>query len=76
MRQRNKVETTQVVYRVRPEYIGYSPEDFETIEEAIERCNYRNSVRERTDEYDEGTFYKGANCKIQKVTVIIEELTF
>ncbi|MGK4879108.1 hypothetical protein [Elizabethkingia anophelis] len=41
--------TKRTFYRVRPEYSGYAPEDFETLEEAIERANDRNSLRVAKD---------------------------
>lgn len=71
--------TTSVTFRVRPEHLGYSHEDFNTIEEAIKRANERNSLRPH--EYYEGNsvfkglLYKGDNCIIQKVTTTIEEIT-
>lgn len=65
--------TTKTYYRVRPESNSYSPEDFDTLEEALERANKRNSLR--ITDYNNGTVWKGDNCKIQKVTVIVEEIT-
>lgn len=65
---------TKIYYRVRPEYLGYSHEDFENLPDAIKRCNERNSIREKEGAF-KGTFYKGDNCKIQKVTIIIEDKT-
>ena len=70
---------TRVYYRVRPEHFGYSHEDFNTLEEALKRANERNSLRPHEfhngDSVFKGRLYKGDNCKIQKVTVTIEEIT-
>lgn len=65
--------TTKITYRVRPAHFGYANEDFDNIEQALERANYRNSLRPQ--QFDKNKFYKGDNCKIQKVTTIIEEIT-
>ncbi|MCT4190259.1 hypothetical protein HZP50_07105 [Elizabethkingia anophelis] len=66
--------TKRTFYRVRPEYKGYAPEDFETLEEAIERANDRNSLRVAKDE--KYRVYKSDNCTIEKVEEIITEITF
>jgi len=54
---------TKIFYRVRPEHYGFAPEDFDDLEEAVERINFRNSIRPN----DHGGFYKGDNCVLQKV---------
>lgn len=64
---------TNIFYRVRPESLGFSHEDFNTIEEAISRANARNSVRVQKGETD--LLYKGDNCVIQKVTITVEHIT-
>lgn len=70
---------TKVYYRVRPEHFGFAHEDFDTPEEALKRANERNSLRPHKfysgDSIFKGRFYKGDNCKIQKVTITIEEIT-
>lgn len=66
--------TKRTFYRVLPEYKGYAPEDFETLEEAIERANYRNSLRIAKDEKER--IFKSDNCTIQKVEETIIEITF
>lgn len=66
---------TKVYYRVRPEHFGFAHEDFENIEDALKRCNERNSVRKAEKFYNELHLYKGDNCKIQKVTITVEETT-
>jgi len=64
---------TKTYYRVRPEHNGYAPEDFDTIEEALKRANERNNLIPH--QYFKGEFYSGSNCKLQKVTVTIEDIT-
>lgn len=70
---------TNVYYRVRPEHYGFAHEDFKTLDEALKRANHRNSLRPHEFHSGEsvfkGTLYKGHNCKIQKVTITIEEIT-
>jgi len=70
----------KITYRVRPEHFGFAHEDFDTLEEAIKRANERNVLRLHELHHGESVFkgrlYKGHNCKIQKVTTTIEEITF
>lgn len=70
---------TKVYFRVRPEHFGFAHEDFETLDEALKRANERNSLRLHEFHSGESVFkgklYKGDNCKIQKVTITIEEIT-
>lgn len=64
---------TNTYYRVRPESDSFSHEDFETLEEAIKRASDRNRIK--PVDYDANKVYKGDNCRIQKVTVTVEEIS-
>jgi len=66
---------TKVYYRVRPEHFGYAPEDFENFTDALNKANERNALRPADCGHPVNTVYKGDNCKLQKVTITIEELT-
>lgn len=64
----------RIFYRVKPECESYSCIDKDTIEEAIEIANKRNMIQiDTTHSNDTEKFvWNGQNCKIYKVTEIIE----
>jgi hypothetical protein len=67
------MSTTKIQYRVRPEFEGFASEDFDELEDAISRATIRNAPRRK--DYGKDLFWKGDNCKLQKVTTVVEDIT-